>query len=67
MQCIKEFIFLNMLGIMVILKLFHCFLFVFAYFCSLIFCVYRNVRFHFSIPTPWRVSGNLIGERGLKC
>ena len=43
MQCIKEFVF-YVLGIMVVLKLFSCFLFVFAYFCFLIcLCLQKSV------------------------
>ena len=58
MQCIKEFIFFNMLGIMVILKLFRCFLFVFAYFCSLICLCLQKCAFPFfythSMEGQWK-------------
>ena len=39
MQCVKEFIFFNMLGIMVVLKLFSCFFFFFHIFVLLFVCV----------------------------
>ena len=68
MQCIKEFIFLKLCvrnhGHFKTFQLFFVsfFIFLFSY-----LSVSTEMCFHFSIPTPWRVSKNLIGERGLKC